>query len=907
MMDDKEVSISCIFEEKEESVYPMYFGVSCAFVALRLLSVKEIPEMDDSRWSVITERMLQGSAHLLGLLVWKAQGGEAMEGRSDLLKKLRKVETEIVELKTRRSEDAKANEKVMGIFSTQEQSWIKERKRLRQQIQALLHHLQVLETKKEDTISDLNQKIEEKEHDIESKDKALEEEGSRRKDLEEKLQKAEAAAEELRATAKKQAQERSSELWKHKTAFIELVSNQRQLEAEMGRTFRQVEAMKQELDAVYEQKEESDVMVQKLSAEIVKMQKDVEQKDKILSAMLRKSKSDAAEKHMLLKESKISKARRKQAELEAERWKGFCELRCDKNLRSNSANRGDSRLEMKALQYVEAYSTQNRQSESQPTNSGIIPKTLFHNYFECENKEPEPVAPKRMVDLTTDCFSQYSPEGNGELVITTNAKQLEDWVRIETEKYISILEQRHYQEIDAFAEQMRLKDENLEASRWRLLSLELESKRLQSHIEGLEENLVQFRDANMKLEAMLSSKEKELKSLKEKFRLHFQNFQRCNSNYCLNPQEGVPEAVWSEATMVKRVWEKEQEQKATSVGCPQEVENEIQERENLKDVLEEKQVQTDLQYEQEKQEKENIEVDDIVQTKSIDSEPPFDQIKEHTVVEIYEQSVKEFERRKDPIEDPSQDMGSVNKANKEGIEEDKELGVDPGHVREEDGAIDKLPSAGNSLIKKDPQRKMDIHAMGISYKIKRLKQQLLVLEKLAAMQPVKNPSNKDGASDVQEICEKGANKDGQQVKGIIPVMSLLNKQVNRYQTLEEKTDDLCKRMSENGRDGNSKDSGIGRTKEQTGTLEHFLEETFQLQRYMVATGQKLMEIQSRIACIFVGDTEVQVPVGFDLKQFVDGIRTLFREIQRGLEVRIARIIGDLEGTLACEGILNLKS
>jgi len=43
-----------------------------------------------------------------------------------------------------------------------------------------------------------------------------------------------------------------------------------------------------------------------------------------------------------------------------------------------------------------------------------------------------------------------------------------------------------------------------------------------------------------------------------------------------------------------------------------------------------------------------------------------------------------------------------------------------------------------------------------------------------------------------------------------------------------------------------------------------------------------------------------------MKGFADSVRTLFQEVQRGLEVRISRIIGDLEGTLACEGMIHLR-
>lgn len=102
-------------------------------------------------------------------------------------------------------------------------------------------------------------------------------------------------------------------------------------------------------------------------------------------------------------------------------------------------------------------------------------------------------------------------------------------------------------------------------------------------------------------------------------------------------------------------------------------------------------------------------------------------------------------------------------------------------------------------------------------------------------------------------------------------------------------------------------SSVAKTKEETKRLEHFLEETFQLQRYMVATGQKLMEVQSKIASGFVeaGD-DLDESASFDLKRFADSVRTLFKEVQRGLEIRISRIIGGLGGTLACDGIIHLR-
>lgn len=302
----------------DDGIYPMYFGVSCAFFALQVL--RKEPHVEAEKWSQICDTMLQGSAKLLGLIVWKVQKG-VTNGEEEL----RSAEREIENLKKMRHEDAKANEKVVGIFAAQEQSWLNERRKLRQQIGALLNELRVFEKNKDEAVSELNQKLKEMEGLVESKDKKIEQEEQKGKELEEKLRKAERDVEEMREASRIEAQEHSCDLRKHKTALIELVSNQRQLEAELGRAMKQVEGTKQELVSVMEKKEESDLMAHKLTLEMAKLHKDLEQKDKILSAMLRKSKLDTAEKQMLLKEVKLSKARRKQAEQETEKWRAVSE------------------------------------------------------------------------------------------------------------------------------------------------------------------------------------------------------------------------------------------------------------------------------------------------------------------------------------------------------------------------------------------------------------------------------------------------------------------------------------------------------------------------------------------------------------------------------------------------------
>ncbi|EEF45674.1 conserved hypothetical protein [Ricinus communis] len=770
-MDEKRVSGSYLIvsEGKTDSFYPMYFGVSCALCALKVLTK---PHKDDDKWVELCDKMLQGSAQLLGLLVWRIQREKANDGLSELLCKLETAEKEIKELKQIRREDAKANEKVVGIFASQEQSWFMERKKLRQHVGALMNEVRVLQKRKEEAICERDDKLKEIELLIQSKDKALVEEENKKKELEEKLINVENVADELRETAKREAQEYSTDLWKHKTAFLELVSNQRQLEAELGRALRQLDTKNQEIDLVLEQKEESVLLAQKLSMEVVKTRKDLEQKDKILSAMLRKSKLDTAEKQMLLKEVKLSKAKRKQAELETEGWRAISECKHERHsLRSMFARQGNLRSDDPS---IARGTSQVGKGRSQPTDYVL---EYENPEFRKDSEVPSPLS------------DFYSPEMNDELA---DVKRLEGWVHSEAEKYATSIQKRHNLEIDAFAEQMRLKDEKLEAFRWRMLSMEIELKRLQSHVEGLNQDISQLRRENMKLESLLMKRQEELNAFKMQF-----------------------------ARQVK----------------PQ-----------------------------------------ICQKTDLDSSLP------------------------DPAS--ALEASSIQIVKREPAERDQETKADLVEMCQENDAEREQALAINNQSKsvvfnvqspeKDSPLRMDLQALGVSYKIKRLKQQLIMLERLT------------GKQESEEDAEN--NEDAQnEIKGFQLLLSLLNKQIGRYQSLQSKTDELCKRMHDNDVDKTRGDSSTLKTKGETKTLEHFLEETFQLQRYMVATGQKLMEVQSKISSELVGvPEELDKSVSFDTKRFADNIRTLFQEVQRGLEVRISRIIGDLEGTLACQGMIRLR-
>lgn len=295
----------------------------------------------------------------------------------------------------------------------------------------------------------------------------------------------------------------------------------------------------------------------------------------------------------------------------------------------------------------------------------------------------------------------------------------------EAEKYAAAIEQRHHLEIDAFAEQMRLKDEKLEAFRWRLMSMELESKRLQSHVEGLNQDMSQLRQKNVKLEALLISQEAELTSLKEQLTLHLNPLIFPKTNFNSSPPDPAlaHDPVWSKVKIIKRkLGEEEQETKTSSMEISEEA------------------VEDDRE-----------------------GDSPFLNQSRETILTV-QSPEKEFEEEKvvplcpSPIQ--QQHVSSPEKVD----------------------IVEKLALVGQSLSKKNNVPwKMDLHALGVSYKIKRLKQQLVMLERLTG----KQESGEDNES---------GDKGQLGVKGFLLLMFLLNKQVSRYQSLQEKIDDLCKRM-----------------------------------------------------------------------------------------------------------------
>ncbi|XVE57233.1 hypothetical protein DITRI_Ditri04bG0074800 [Diplodiscus trichospermus] len=176
-------------------------------------------------------------------------------------------------------------------------------------------------------------------------------------------------------------------------------------------------------------------------------------------------------------------------------------------------------------------------------------------------------------------------------------------------------------------------------------------------------------------------------------------------------------------------------------------------------------------------------------------------------------------------------------------------------------SLESLYHMEHFVARRESPWKVDGQSTEVSSKLKLLEQELLNLEKI-------------GGSDLSSV------------------PSLMRKQARRYQALTAKIDDLCKRMQAS--DPSEPTLGLEfRTQRQT----EFLLEAFRLQQRSSETGLKLMVLQTEIGKGCYGD-DLGSPAKLATKRSMDSIRNNLQEIQRNLEIWLARIIGDLEGILA---------
>ncbi|KAK9144169.1 hypothetical protein Sjap_004072 [Stephania japonica] len=173
------------------------------------------------------------------------------------------------------------------------------------------------------------------------------------------------------------------------------------------------------------------------------------------------------------------------------------------------------------------------------------------------------------------------------------------------------------------------------------------------------------------------------------------------------------------------------------------------------------------------------------------------------------------------------------------------------------------------VTRRESPWKVDGESTGVPSKLKLLEQELVNLERI----------------------DKGE---------LSKVPSLMRKQAKRYQALAGKIEDLCRKMQSNDPCEPTLTTEF-RTRRQT----EFLLEAYRLQQRAMETGQKLTTLQSEIGKGRATDNLV-TQAKLTTKRSLDSIRNNLKEIQRNLEVWLARIMGDLEGLLARDGASRVR-
>ncbi|GMJ05967.1 hypothetical protein like AT3G45900 [Hibiscus trionum] len=182
-------------------------------------------------------------------------------------------------------------------------------------------------------------------------------------------------------------------------------------------------------------------------------------------------------------------------------------------------------------------------------------------------------------------------------------------------------------------------------------------------------------------------------------------------------------------------------------------------------------------------------------------------------------------------------------------------------------SLESLYHMKHFVARRESPWKVDGESTGVSSKLKLLEQELLNLEKI-------------GKGDFSRV------------------PSLMRKQARRYQALTAKFDDLCKRMQ-----ASDPSEPTLSLEFQTQRQTEFLLEAFRLQQHASETGQKLMALQTEIGKSYNNRDDVgsSATAKVGMKRSMDSIRNNLQEVQRNLEIWLARIIGDLEGILARDG------
>lgn len=366
-----------------------YFGVALAFAALGAL-IRGNKLTSDMKFSPKLQRlglqvMLKSAMDRLQVLAVNAQDldqrvkeskdisardREAWEAeRRTLLQKLTVAETQISRAERSRMEDAKANEKVVGIFASYEQGWKNEKKKLKREIEVLRSEIVGLRKRsylrdsecegcevckeKDKSILDLEDKLSEKEFLMIATMEEAQSEQHERSQLVGKLAMMEMIVSELRG----QLSTETAKIVELLEVVADVKKKQEETETNLAYVVNDLETASKEVETLSAVKKNQNVMIEELLDDLAKLQKDLDEKEEIFVVMLKRASMDREEKDELAKEISRSKSKRKAAEAEKENWKRLAEERArvvPSGKDSHRSQRGlGSRVELEKLSEVQ--------------------------------------------------------------------------------------------------------------------------------------------------------------------------------------------------------------------------------------------------------------------------------------------------------------------------------------------------------------------------------------------------------------------------------------------------------------------------------------------------------------------------------------------------------------------------
>ncbi|XP_024393565.1 uncharacterized protein [Physcomitrium patens] len=564
-----------------------YFSVALTFAALGGLirGKKGTPhlELNPKFQRVGLQVMLKNAMDRLQLLALNAQelekkvidgkegtrkDAEAWDAeRRTLVQRLSLAEAQIESVKKCRHEDAKANEKVVGIFASHEQAWINEKKKLKREIELLRNEIVVIRKRnvrkvdegkgceecrlKVQELEKLEDKLCEKEFLLAAASDEARSDQRERNQLAGKLAMMESCVSNLKEKISKETA-KNREL---QAVIADISDKHEEAERMLKCATADLASMTGEVKSMSEANVKKNVMVEELSDDLLKLQKDIDDKEEVISVILKKSDIDRKEREDLLLELAHVKSKRKAAEYEKDRWKRLAEERartCSSGSNALKSRRSlGSKTELDKLseirrscdeevhglksmymtklealqEQLNSYEEKVALLESKIVVHSVVnqkrkpkqevPNLACVNAKECDNRYDlvtllESVAPE--VDMML--FKRFNPEIQEVPVTAASLKDwLEQWLEAVKSHHAQHLEQRHWREIDAFERQMRLKDERVESFRWQLLSMESECSKLKSELEMLKSRLAIAVDEKCRAERAVEVKDTELRAL----------------------------------------------------------------------------------------------------------------------------------------------------------------------------------------------------------------------------------------------------------------------------------------------------------------------------------------------------------------------------------------------------------